>query len=130
MLSFGSKCWVFPYLGIFRFDTQCYLLQLFIHVQYVTNITASYEGFGLVLLEAMDAGVPLLASRNSAIPEVMGVDYPGLFQTSNAVELADKMIEVMSTQDIQQVSLVFMRNGSILLRRQKCGIQLKTFTSK
>ena len=65
-------------------------------------LTSSYEGFGLVLLEAMDAGVPLLASRNSAIPEVMGVDYPGLFQTSNAVELADKMIEVMSTQEVQQ----------------------------
>ncbi len=28
------------------FDIHCYLLQLIIHVQYVTNITASYEGFG------------------------------------------------------------------------------------
>ena len=70
-------------------------------------LTSSYEGFGLVLLEAMDAGVPLLASRNSAIPEVMGVDYPGLIQTSNAVQLADKMIEVMSSQEVQQSFVKF-----------------------
>jgi glycosyltransferase involved in cell wall biosynthesis len=65
-------------------------------------LTSSYEGFGLVLLEAMDAGVPILASRNSAIPEVMGVDYPGLFQTSNAIQLADKMIQVMTSPEVQQ----------------------------
>jgi glycosyltransferase involved in cell wall biosynthesis len=31
-----------------------------------------WEGFGLPVLEAMQAGVPVLASGNSAIPEVAG----------------------------------------------------------
>lgn len=57
-------------------------------------LTSLYEGFGLVLLEAMDASVPILASRNSAIPEVLGDEYPGLFETSNSNQLAKKMLEI------------------------------------
>ena len=37
--------WNFPFFGCV--DIPCYLLRLFIHVQYVTDITASYGGFGL-----------------------------------------------------------------------------------
>ena len=47
-----------------------------------------YEGFGLVLLEAMQAKKPILAANNSSIPEVLGVDYPGLFETSNVEHLS------------------------------------------
>jgi glycosyltransferase involved in cell wall biosynthesis len=37
-----------------------------------------WEGFGLVLLEAMAAGVPIVASRASAIPEVVEEGVTGL----------------------------------------------------
>jgi glycosyltransferase involved in cell wall biosynthesis len=52
-------------------------------------LTSQYEGFGLVLLEAMQTGIPILASNNSAIPEVVGKNYPGLFKTSDYQNLAD-----------------------------------------
>jgi glycosyltransferase involved in cell wall biosynthesis len=41
----------------------------------------------------MDAGVPLIASNNSAIPEVLGEDFPGLVKTGDAEDFAKKMNE-------------------------------------
>jgi glycosyltransferase involved in cell wall biosynthesis len=53
---------------------------------------STYEGFGLILLECMQVGVPILGANNSAIPEVLGLDYPGLFDDSDPKFLAS-MIE-------------------------------------
>jgi len=54
-----------------------------------------YEGFGLVLLEAMQAKKPIIASNNSSIPEVLGKDYSGLFETSNVEKLRGLIKKVL-----------------------------------
>ena len=54
------------------------------------------EGFGLVLLEAMLANRPILAANNSAMPEVLGSNYKGLFSTNDYKLLSDKIIELMN----------------------------------
>lgn len=54
-------------------------------------LASKYEGFGMVLLEAMSAKIPIVASNNSAIPEVIGVEHPGLANTGDSVDFASKM---------------------------------------
>ncbi len=57
----------------------------------VFMLTSKYEGFGMVLLEAMDAGIPIVASHNSAIPEVLGEDFPGLCTTGDSQDFFEKI---------------------------------------
>jgi glycosyltransferase involved in cell wall biosynthesis len=54
-------------------------------------LPSKYEGFGLVLLEAMVAKKPIIAANNSAIPEVLGKSYEGLFLTGDANALAQQI---------------------------------------
>jgi glycosyltransferase involved in cell wall biosynthesis len=56
-------------------------------------LPSKYEGFGLVLLEAIQAGTPVLAAKNSAIPEVLGTDSEGLFPNGNPDELFRKIVK-------------------------------------
>jgi glycosyltransferase involved in cell wall biosynthesis len=60
-------------------------------------LTSKYEGFGLVLLEAADVNVPIVASRISAIPEVLGDSYPLLAASGDYLDFAQKM--VLATDD-------------------------------
>jgi len=46
-----------------------------------------YEGFGMVLFEALASNCRIAASSVSAIPEVLGFDYPYLFDPENTSEI-------------------------------------------
>lgn len=78
-------------------------------------LPSKYEGFGLVLLEAMRAKKPILASNNSSIPEVLGLDFPGLFKTGSAQELLGK-IELIISDENFSIKLI-----------DKYSVQLKKF---
>lgn len=58
---------------------------------YAVIYPSAYEGFGIPLLEAMNAGTPFIALNKSSIPEVAGnagilVDELDLHQFSNAID--------------------------------------------
>lgn len=57
------------------------------------------EGFGLVLLEAMEMNLPIIGSNTSAIPEVVGASGL-LFEPGNELDLAEKIhkLETLETQ--------------------------------
>lgn len=65
-------------------------------------LPSKYEGFGLVLLEAMIAKKPIVAANNSAIPEVLGKTYEGLFLTGDIKALAQQITTVISDNSFSE----------------------------
>lgn len=70
-------------------------------------LSSRYEGFGLVLVEAMQVGLPIIAANNSAIPEVLGEDYLGLYPTYDSEKLAHRLVE-FSTLKVQEESRIIL----------------------
>ena len=59
-----------------------------------------YEGFGLPPLEAMNFGVPVVASHASCIPEILG-DAALYFNPQNANDIAEKIHALMSDSTLK-----------------------------
>ena len=66
-------------------------------------LPSTTEGFGLVLLEAMEAELPIIASNISALPEVLG-ECGLLFEMGNSVDLAMKINSLESLESRQPYS--------------------------
>ena len=65
-------------------------------------LSSKYEGFGLVLLEAMVLNKPIIASDNSSIPEVLGKTYEGLFLTGDTNGLAQQIKSAISDKNFSE----------------------------
>jgi glycosyltransferase involved in cell wall biosynthesis len=65
-------------------------------------LASKTEGFGMVLLEAMDLGLPIVASDNTAIPEVLGSNGGVLFKTGDYEDLAKKLTSIrVASQEME-----------------------------
>ena len=65
-------------------------------------LTSTYEGFGLVLLEALEAHLPVIASNVSAIPEVLSPSYPGLVEPGNYRAFAEKISKFLLQDSVDK----------------------------
>jgi glycosyltransferase involved in cell wall biosynthesis len=61
---------------------------------------SEYEGFGLQVCEAMAVGCPVLASRRTSLPEVLG-DGGATFSIENIAELVDLLRQLGSHSDLR-----------------------------
>jgi len=59
-----------------------------------------YEGFGIPVLEAMAAKVPVISANNSSLPEVGG-EASLYFDAANADDLADKIKSVLTDENLR-----------------------------
>jgi glycosyltransferase involved in cell wall biosynthesis len=61
----------------------------------VFALTSDYEGFGLVLVEAMAAALPVVATRVSAIPEIVSDGVTGILcKKGSAAGIADALLSL------------------------------------
>jgi predicted dehydrogenase/glycosyltransferase involved in cell wall biosynthesis len=59
-----------------------------------------FEGMPLVLLEAIAAGVPVVATRIGGIVEVLGRDHPFLVEPNDGSELAEMILLALSNRPL------------------------------
>lgn len=60
-----------------------------------------YEGFGFPALEAMAAGIPVIAGQSGALPEICG-DAALLVNTEDPVEIAEAIDRVLHDDDLRE----------------------------
>jgi len=75
-------------------------------------LSSLYEGFGLVLLEAMQFGLPILATSHEVILEVLSASHPGLFQIGDRNKLASLMNKLV-------IPTVYEQNSTFTADRLK-----------
>lgn len=80
-------------------------------------LASKTEGFGLVLLEAMRAGLPIIASDVDAIPEVLSNRGGLLFNPESATELTEKMSLILKSEI-----------RSLLVKKSRARLQKFTIT--
>jgi glycosyltransferase involved in cell wall biosynthesis len=61
-------------------------------------LPSKYEGFGMVLLESMQYGIPIISSNIPTSREIFGVGYPGFFETGNPRQLADQLLKARKVE--------------------------------
>jgi glycosyltransferase involved in cell wall biosynthesis len=66
-------------------------------------LTSNYEGFGLVLLESMACGVPIISKANPATIEVLGEDYEYLLWSDDPEDFSSAVTQLSSTVELERI---------------------------
>lgn len=73
-----------------------------LHAMDLFVLPSRSEAFGLSILEAMRAGIPVIASRVGGIPEIITDNYNGLlFESGNVKNLSAAMLQLLNNKRLQ-----------------------------
>ena len=64
------------------------------HAADVFALPSAYESFGLVVLEALAFGLPVVATDVGVVPEVVDDGVNGFVVTADALEIRDRVVEL------------------------------------
>jgi glycosyltransferase involved in cell wall biosynthesis len=103
--SLKSLCDKLELSGSIKFFGKRPDISYFMSTLSVFVLPSKYEGFGMVLLEAMASRIKIVAAKNSAIYEVIGDKGAGVFfNTSNHDDLADKIFNTLNDESIDYLA--------------------------
>ena len=78
-------------------------IERFLSTSDIFILTSGYEGFGLVIVEAMASELPIIASKVDAIPEIVRDGIDGyLLEANDLVGFVDKMKLLATNKDLRQ----------------------------
>jgi glycosyltransferase involved in cell wall biosynthesis len=75
-------------------------LPLFYNAAELVAIPSFYEGFGLIGLEAMACGTPVISSSVTSLPEING-DAALYFNPKNTEQMAEKIYSVLTNSELK-----------------------------
>jgi glycosyltransferase involved in cell wall biosynthesis len=85
-------------------------------------LTSQFEGFGMVLLEAMSVGLPIICSKISTSVEILGESGAAVFfEPGNAADLSEKMRRISEHLDsdfqLEQAKRLELYNSKVMLAK-------------